>query len=183
MKILVLGIGNVMFSDEGVGVHLCKMLEKNYSFKHKEHSLTFIDGGTLANLLMHIIVEYDEVLIMDCIDATNAKIGDVYYFDYDVMPKKISWSGSAHEIEMLQTLQMLDLTGDRPKTQILGIIPKRIEPMSFDLSDEILPGVEVMEKQALKHLENLGFEYEKVANFSIQDIANEYKKALYDTSI
>lgn len=166
-----------MFSDEGVGVHLCNLLAKKYKFTSENHSVDFVDGGTLAMALMHIMVEYDEILLLDCIDADGGQIGDVFYFDYAVMPKAISWSGSAHEIEMLQTLQMLDLTGERPKTQILAIIPKRITPMSFEISDEISQGFEIMEKKAVLHLENLGFKAEILKpNLKIQDIADEFNE-------
>ncbi|MBR4140438.1 MAG: HyaD/HybD family hydrogenase maturation endopeptidase [Campylobacter sp.] len=176
MKLLVLGIGNVMFSDEGIGVHFAKMLQKNYTFKSDKHSIEFIDGGTLANLLMPILAEFDEILLIDCIDADDSEIGDVYFFDYEVMPNAIKWSGSAHEIEMLQTLQMMELCGDMPKTHILGVVPKRIEPMSFVISDELQKSSQVMEKQALNFIASLGFSYEKIANFSVQDIANEFEK-------
>lgn len=180
MKLLVLGIGNIMFSDEGIGVHFAKMLQRNYTFKSENHSIEFIDGGTLANLLMPILAEFDEVLLIDCIDADGGEIGDVYFFNYEVMPKAISWSGSAHEIEMLQTLQMMELCGDMPKTHILGVVPKRIEPMSLNLSDEMQKAAHVMEKQALKFIQNLGFSYEKIANFSVQDIANEFENIKHD---
>ena len=175
MKLLVLGIGNVMFSDEGIGVHFAKMLQKNYRFKSENHTIEFIDGGTLANLLMPILAEFDEILLIDCIDADDSEIGDVYFFDYEVMPNAIKWSGSAHEIEMLQTLQMMELCGDMPKTHILGVVPKRIEPMSFAISDELQKSSQVMEKQALKFIAGLGFSYEKISNFSVQDIANEFE--------
>ena len=180
MKLLVLGIGNVMFSDEGIGVHFAKMLQKNYTFKSDKHSIEFIDGGTLANLLMPILADFDEVLLIDCIDADGGEVGDVYFFNYEVMPNAIKWSGSAHEIEMLQTLQMMELCGDMPKTHILGVVPKRIEPMSLKLSEEMQRAVPVMEKQALKFITELGFSYEKVANFSAQDIADEFEKIKHD---
>ncbi|QKF71272.1 twin arginine translocation system, TatA/E family protein [Campylobacter geochelonis] len=172
-----------MFSDEGVGVHLCKALEKNYKFNSDSHTISFIDGGTLANFLMYIMVEYDYIVLLDCIDADDGAVGDVYSFDYEVMPKMINWSGSAHEVEMLQTLQMLDLAGDRPKTQIIGVVPKRIEPMSFKLSDEMKKAAVVMEKTVINHIKELGFKVEKVADFSVQDMADEFSKAGYDSSI
>lgn len=179
MKVLVLGIGNIMFSDEGVGVHFCKFLDRKYKFKSDTHTIDFIDGGTLSNLLTPIITSYDHVIIIDCIDASDAEVGDAYFFDYEVMPNMINWSGSAHEIEMLQTLQMLEIAGDRPKTFILGVIPKRIEPMSFEISDELKKSVPVMEKQILKHLSELGFKYEQVSNTNIQDVIDELKKDLF----
>ncbi|EJB9754224.1 hydrogenase maturation protease, partial [Campylobacter jejuni] len=69
MKFLVLGIGNIMFADEGLGVHLCKQLEKNYKFTHSEFTLDFVDGGTLALQLSYIIARYDRLIVLDCIEA------------------------------------------------------------------------------------------------------------------
>lgn len=177
MNILILGIGNVMFSDEGIGVHLCKLLEKNYTFSSNTHTITFVDGGTLAMQLIPIIVKYDYVILIDCIDAKDGNIGDVYFFDYDDMPKKINWSGSAHEVEMLQTLQYMELMGDIPKTKIVGIIPKRIVPLSFEISSEIKDGVNLAQKTILKYLKDeFKFDIIKKDNKDIQDIANLFSK-------
>ena len=176
MKFLILGIGNIMFADEGLGVHLCKLIQKNYSFTHPEYTLDFVDGGTLAMQLSYIIANYDKMVVLDCLEADDAQIGDVFFFPYEAMPKKISWSGSAHEVEMLQTLQYMELLGDLPKTQILGFIPKRIEPMSFELSSEALKAAKTMEKSLLNYLQKEGFECKQVANFLLQELAlNSYK--------
>ncbi|MEB2816391.1 HyaD/HybD family hydrogenase maturation endopeptidase [Campylobacter upsaliensis] len=171
MNFLVLGIGNIMFADEGLGVHLCKQLEKNYKFNHPNHTLSFIDGGTLALQLSYIMAEYDEMIVLDCIDADDAKVGEVFFFPYEAMPKRVNWSGSAHEVEMLQTLQYMELVGDLPHTQILAAVPRRIEPMSFELSGEIIKAASVMEKILLDYLAKKGFNYEKVRDFTLQDLA------------
>lgn len=165
-----------MFADEGVGVHLCKQLQKNYDFSHKTHNIDFIDGGTLAFHLSYIIAKYDKIVIVDCIEADSSNIGDVFFFPYDAMPKKLSWSGSAHELEMLQTLQFMELNGDLPKTQILACVPKRIEAMSFELSNELIKAASIMEKTLLDYLSKESFSYVKKADFSLQEIAlNSYK--------
>lgn len=177
MKFLVLGIGNIMFADEGIGVHVCNFLKKNYEFTHPIHSIEFIDGGTLALQLSYIIASYDRVILIDCIDADNANIGDVFFFPYEAMPKNLNWSGSAHEVEMLQTLQYMELMGDLPQTQILACIPKRIKPMSFQLSSEILKSSEIMKKTLLDFLKKEGFEYKKVKNYSLQELANNAYKS------
>lgn len=146
--------------------------------------IRFIDGGTLASFLMPTMAEFDEILLVDCIDADGAKGGEVYFFDYDAMPKQISWSGSAHEVEMLQTLQMMDLCGDLPHVKILAVVPQRIEEASFKLSSAILESSKIMEKTALKYLSNLGFAHEKIADLSAQDIADRFaKKGRDDSSI
>ncbi|WP_366939559.1 hydrogenase maturation protease [uncultured Campylobacter sp.] len=144
--------------------------------------IRFIDGGTLASFLMPTIAEFDEILLVDCIDADGAKGGEVYFFDYDAMPKQISWSGSAHEVEMLQTLQMMDLCGDLPHVKILAVVPRRIEEASFKLSSVILESSKTMEKTALKYLSDLGFAHEKIADLSVQDIADRFAKRGRDDS-
>ena len=144
--------------------------------------IRFIDGGTLASFLMPTMAEFDEILLVDCIDADGAKGGEVYYFDYDAMPKQISWSGSAHEVEMLQTLQMMDLCGDLPHVKILAVVPRRIEEASFKLSSVILESSKIMEKTALKYLSDLGFAHEKIADLSAQDIADRFAKRGRDDS-
>ena len=144
--------------------------------------ISFIDGGTLASFLMPTMAEFDEILLVDCIDAEGAKSGEVYFFNYDAMPKQISWSGSAHEVEMLQTLQMMDLCGDLPHVKILAVVPQRIEEASFKLSSVILESSKTMEKTALKYLSDLGFAHEKIADLSAQDIADRFAKRGRDDS-
>ena len=144
--------------------------------------IRFIDGGTLASFLMPTMAEFDEILLVDCIDAEGAKGGEVYFFDYDAMPKQISWSGSAHEVEMLQTLQMMDLCGDLPHVKILAVVPQRIKEASFKLSSAILESSKTMEKTALKYLSDLGFAHEKIADLSAQDIADRFAKRGRDDS-
>ncbi|MDX1808284.1 MAG: HyaD/HybD family hydrogenase maturation endopeptidase [Sulfurospirillaceae bacterium] len=172
MKVLVLGIGNVMFSDEGVGVHLCRLMEEKYQFYSDSHTIDFVDGGTLAERLIPIIAEYDHVIIFDCVDANKADIGDVYFFDFENIPDSITFQGSVHEVEMLQTLSMMDMLGDRPTTKIIGIIPKVIEETTLKLTDKVIAGSYYMEKIFLKHIQkDLGFSCALKNDIDIQSVA------------
>lgn len=78
MNILILGIGNILFQDEGIGAHFIHYLDEKYEFISQENSVSLVDGGTLAQRLIPEIIKYDEVLIIDCIDAINSKAGDVF---------------------------------------------------------------------------------------------------------
>ncbi len=180
MNILVLGIGNVMYSDEGVGVHLCHLLEEKYSFKSSAHSLDFIDGGTLAQRLIPIIAQYDYVILLDCVDANDGKVGDVYFFDFENVPESVSWQGSAHEVEMLQTLTMMDIHGDRPTTKIVGIIPEVVQPTTLELTDSLKKGAVLMEKTAIDHIKSLGFEVKKLKELDIQTVAYKACQGSYE---
>ncbi|STQ84528.1 hydrogenase maturation protease [Helicobacter fennelliae] len=173
----MLGIGNILFGDEGIGVHLANYLKVNYSFSSSSHSIEFIDGGTLAQALIPLIVEYDSVLMLDSVDVADAKIGDVYSFPFNALPKQVTWAGSAHEVEMLQTLRLTEILGDLPPLHIVGIVPKIIgEDTTFELSEELLQGAKTMEQEALKYIQNLGFKAQKIDSIPLQEIAyNSYR--------
>jgi len=170
MKILLLGIGNLLFGDEGIGVHFINYMGQKYTFEG-EHQLDIVDGGTLAQRLIPIMVEYDQIIIVDTINASGVKSGELYFFDFDVIPDAVDWQGSAHEVEMLQTLHMMDLAGDRPKTMIMGIVPTVIEATEFSLSDGIVQSVPLMEKTLLNYLKDLGIKsIQQQNNVTIQSI-------------
>ena len=158
-------------------MHLCNYLKVNYTFTSSSHSIEFVDGGTLAQALIPMIVEYDSVLVLDTVNVAEAQIGDVYSFPFSAIPDTITWAGSAHEVEMLQTLKMIKLLGDLPPLHIIGIVPKIIgEDTTFNLSSELLSRFEVLEHEVLRYLRTLGFESKKVDSAPIQTIANNSYK-------
>ncbi len=177
MKILLLGIGNILFADEGIGVHFVHYIREKYRFD-SHHDIDIVDGGTLAQRLIPMIVEYDHVIIVDTVNAVDVKPGEVYFFDFEEVPDAIDWQGSAHEVEMLQTLTMMELAGDRPVTKILGVVPTVIEATTFSLSPQVAAAVPTMEQALLNHLETLGIEAEVTCDVMIEDILpNSYKSA------
>jgi hydrogenase maturation protease len=177
VKILVLGIGNLLFGDEGIGVHFINYIGEKYRFDG-EHQIDIVDGGTLAQRLIPIIVEYDHVVIIDTINAPGVNAGEVYFFNFDAVPDAVDWQGSAHEVEMLQTLNMMDLAGDRPPTMIMGVVPTVIEATEFSLSDGVASAVPLMEKTLLDHLRTIGIQGVKKAEVDIKSILPNSFKAL-----
>ncbi|WP_072681916.1 HyaD/HybD family hydrogenase maturation endopeptidase [Arcobacter sp. LA11] len=173
MNILILGIGNILFQDEGIGAHFIHYLDEKYEFSSDKNSVSILDGGTLAQRLIPEIIKYDEVFVVDCIDALNSKAGDVYFFDFLNSPDEIDWQGSAHEVEMLQTLNMIKMNGDLPSTNVLGVIPKRVaDDTTFELSDEIIKAVITMEDTIIKALKDLDIKTKiKKEDITIEEIS------------
>ena len=186
LKILILGIGNILFGDEGIGPHLANLIEQKYEFKSDEHSVDVIDGGTLAQILIPTITEYDRVVLIDCVKVDEGNIGDVYTFNFSDMPEYITWEGSAHEVEMLQTLQMIEMMGDLPPTKIVGVIPYVIgEDSTFTMTDEVVKASELMEKIILDHLKEFGIEANKKQDLKITDVSSStyIKGVTYDIGV
>ncbi len=179
MKILLLGIGNVLYADEGIGVHFVNYIAENYRFEHEVHTMDIKDGGTLAQGLIPMISQYDYLIVVDTVNAHGVEPGEVYFFDFDKAPAEIDWQGSAHEVEMLQTLNMMEMVGDRPKTFILGCTPTVLEPMVLGLTPRVSAAVPLMEKTLLKHFDSLEFSYERFANIDIHSlIPDSYKRGV-----
>ena len=187
MKILILGIGNILFGDEGIGVHLANLLDEKYNFISEDHSVDILDGGTLAQRLIPIITEYDRVLIIDCVNTDDGEVGDVYSFDFSKVPDYITWNGSAHEVEMLQTLQMIEMMGDLPPVKIVGVIPFVIgEDSTFKMTDEVVEASRTMERAIIDYIKAFNIEVEiKDSNLTILDITKEsYIRGVeYDTGV
>ncbi|QBF82684.1 hydrogenase maturation protease [Shewanella maritima] len=176
-NILLLGIGNVLYADEGVGVHFTNYIKDKYQFSHTEHLLDIIDGGTLAQGLIPLISRYDKLIIVDTVNCTTANPGEVYFFDFDQAPAEIDWQGSAHEVEMLQTLTMMDMVGDRPQTQVLGVVPTVIEPMTLGLTPSLHAAIPLMERTLINYLEQLGFNTKAQTQITIDEvIPDAYKR-------
>lgn len=187
MKILILGIGNILFGDEGIGPHLTNFIDEKYHFESREHAVDIIDGGTLAQRLIPIITDYDKVVIIDCVKVQGGDVGDVYSFYFDDMPEYVTWDGSAHEVEMLQTLQMIEMLGDLPPIKIVGVIPYVIgENSTFTMTDEVLKASQTMEKVIIDYLKELGVDVViKNRGVSLDEIAQStYLKGVpYDTGV
>ncbi|WP_028115085.1 HyaD/HybD family hydrogenase maturation endopeptidase [Ferrimonas senticii] len=169
-KILILGIGNVLYADEGIGVHFVKYFQQKYRLSGAP-SVEFVDGGTLAQALIPIIAQHDHVIIADTVNSNSGKVGDAFFFNFDQVPHHIDFQGSAHEVEMLHTLEMMDMVGDRPTTYILGVIPQVLEAMSFELTDAVQNAVPYMERTLIDHLASLGVTCEQQAEPQLQAIA------------
>lgn len=187
MKILILGIGNILFGDEGIGPHLANLIEEKYNFYSNEHTVDIVDGGTLAQRLIPIITEYDKVVIIDCVKVDDGNIGDVYSFNFSDMPEHITWDGSAHEVEMLQTLQMIEIMGDLPPVKIVGVIPYVIgEDTTFSMTNEVIKASLSMERVIIDYIKSLGVDVEvKNSDLKITDVSKKtYTKGInYDIGV
>ena len=172
MKILILGIGNILFGDEGIGPHLANLIDEKYKFISDNHIVDILDGGTLAQRLIPIITDYDSVLLIDCVNVVDGNIGDVYSFDFTDVPECITWNGSAHEVEMLQTLQMIEMLGDLPPTKIVGVIPFVIgENSTFSMTPEVLTAAKTMERVIIKYIEDLGVKVLIKKNITLEEVS------------
>jgi len=170
---VILGIGNVLQKDDGFGVYASTYLKKNYTFSK---NVEVIHGGVEGINLFSIFEENDHILILDSIELEDEPASIYLIPSYELSGHGLN-SGGAHEIGVLQCLDMLELQGkEQPKATILGIIPQHV---TFDmaLSSTMEEAFEGYINVALNYLKKEGIEAtqnEKIT--TLKEILYEVKR-------
>ncbi len=157
MKNIVIGVGNLLFKDEGVGILAAKYLEENYKF---EGDIEIIDGGTLGFKLMTYFQEYDNVIILDTVSIED-KVGDIYRLPSDVLLGLGQYRKTAHEVEIVEMLEICSVLDKHAEVTIIGIIPEDIVSVQIGLTKTIEGKFMGLINQAIIDIENLGIKVEK----------------------
>jgi len=120
----ILGVGNILEKDDGVAVYATAYLRENYSFKPP---IDIINGGVEGINLLNLFMEYEYILILDAINIED-EAGSIYHIPSHELAGYGLNSGGAHEVGVLQCIDILELMGKPlPKSSVLGIIPKTID--------------------------------------------------------
>ena len=131
-KIVILGIGNILLSDEGIGVHVANELFKRVL----PENVSVVEGGTDGFRLLNVITEADRLIVIDAVRGGDEP-GAIYRFDIDDVKRCPSgFKTSVHQIGILEVIDLSGLIGKTPHTTIIGVEPKSLE-MSMELSPEI----------------------------------------------
>jgi len=122
MKILVLGIGNTLLTDEGVGIVAMRELEARFGARE---DMEFLDGGTLSFTLAVPISECSALLVIDAAEL-GAAPGTVRSFEGAEMDRFLGENrkGSVHEVGLLDLRSISLLTGHWPEQRaLIGVQP------------------------------------------------------------
>ena len=123
-KFVILSVGNILELDDAVAIYATSYLQKNYLF---DPAIQIIDGGVEGINLLNLFIENDSILIIDAIDIDD-KAGSIYHIPSSELSGYGINSGGAHEVGVLQCLDILELMGKPlPKSSVLGIVPQKVE--------------------------------------------------------
>lgn len=165
-KNIVVGVGNMLFKDEGVGIYASEYLKQNYEF---EGDLEIIDGGTLGFKLMSYFQEYENVIILDTVSIEDNP-GEIFRLPSDVLLGLGNYRKTAHEVEIVEMLEICSVLDEHADVTILGIIPKDIVSVGIGLTKTMENRFEEFILHAIKEIESLGIKSKKVDNVLIPDI-------------
>ncbi len=147
-KTLILGVGNLLLSDDGVGVRVIQKLQEEHTLPAEVET---VDGGTCGLDLLHFLEGVDHLIV---VDAANLGLppGTIKRLEGEAVPAFLSQKVSPHEINLPELLFSAKLTGIYPKKVVVfGIQPQTIET-SLDLSPPVAAQVEELVKRVLAEL-------------------------------
>jgi len=153
--VVLLGIGNVLMGDEGVGVHALRLLRERYSFPRE---VKLLDGGTMGLDLLVYLEGAKRLLILDAL-RQGAAPGTVTVLQDGQIPAALRAKLSVHQIGLDDVLFAMALRGKTPPEMCLvGVEPKAMGELCLELSPELQAALPRMLKETLRKLSQWGIE-------------------------
>lgn len=149
MKMLILGIGNSLLSDEGIGVHVIRALQHGGL---GDNDIELMDGGTLSFTLAAPIATAAALVVVDAAQL-RAEPGTVAVFEGEAMDRFLlgSRTTSVHEVGLSDLMTITRLTGDWPERRALVAI----QPQTVEWGEMPSPPVMAAVPAACEHIRTL----------------------------
>lgn len=154
---MILGIGSILFSDDGFGIQVAQKIEKEYEFPDE---VLVVDGGVLGINLLGVISKPKHLIVVDTL-RNRGKPGDLYRLEGDAIPERIRAKNSLHQVDFLEALTLCQALDNVPKTVIIGVEPEDIQTLSLVLTPVVQAQVEPVVAMVLKELDRLGVSYRR----------------------
>lgn len=154
--VLVLGIGNILWADEGFGVRAVEAFHKAYSVPE---NVTILDGGTQGLYLVQFVNDHDRLIVFDAIDY-GLEPGTLKLVENDEVPKFTGAKKmSLHQTGFQEVLSASDLMGHYPeKLALIGCQPVDLEDWGGPLTGPVAAVIPPAIALAVKILESWGIE-------------------------
>ncbi|MFA5905595.1 MAG: HyaD/HybD family hydrogenase maturation endopeptidase [Desulfobacula sp.] len=154
-NIMVLGVGNILYRDDGAGIRVVEKLEKQYEFSD---NVTVVDGGVLGINLLGIISSADRLIVVDTV-LNHGKPGDFHRLEHEDIPNRILAKNSLHQVDLIEALTLCHALDHVPRTTIIGIEPKDLNTLGEHLTPEIESRLDELAGLVLDEVIRLGGTY------------------------
>jgi hydrogenase maturation protease len=157
-KVALIGIGNIMFHDEGLGAYLVKYIEENFE-SHPD--LSIIEGGTLGFTLMTYYQEYEKIIVV----GTGSKEGPVGTITsesaQEVMNNERATRKTANEVEITMMIEICSFHEAMGEVQLITMVPSDIIEVKNAMTPEALEHMPVLVEATLQELKKSGITLER----------------------
>ena len=154
LSVLVLGIGNLLWADEGFGVRAVEALDRRYTFSA---GVKLLDGGTQGIYLVQEIRETQILVVFDAIDY-GLEPGTLKLIEGDEVPAFLGAKKmSLHQTGFQEVLAMAAMLGDYPEHLLLiGVQPAQLEDFGGSLTAPVKAQIDPALDAALRYLAGFG---------------------------
>lgn len=153
-SVLVLGVGNILWADEGFGVRAVEALHARYTFPE---NVAVVDGGTQGLSLLPMVEDADVLVILDAVDFA-LEPGSLHLAEGDEVPRRLTAKKmSLHQTNMLDVLGLARLSGRLPRyLWLVGVQPLDLENYGASMTAPVRAQIEPAMARTLAFLASVG---------------------------
>jgi hydrogenase maturation protease len=151
-KTLIIGVGNLLLSDEGVGIHVAQRLLREYQLPEE---ILVLDGGTLGLDLLYYLEGIENLLMIDAV-LMNKEPGSLMRMVDEEVPSYMTFKMSPHHIGIPDMLFAAKLKGLYPQNVVLWGVQPEIVDIGLDLSESVAKQVDPLLDHILEELQQWG---------------------------
>jgi hydrogenase maturation protease len=147
-NIAVLGIGNILLKDDGVGVEVANRLAE----MPWPDNVSIIDAGTAIMSLLDVFIKNEKIIVVDCLKGGHEP-GTIYRLNPEQLGAWQKESLSLHDVQVLDMMKMAALFNSHPDVVIFGIEPHTLE-LNLGLSETMQERFHVLVEHVRQELVN-----------------------------
>jgi hydrogenase maturation protease len=153
-RILVMGVGNPLMGDDGVGPRVVEMLLAGYTFPD---NVDVVDAGTLSFMILDLLRGIDNLILIDAMQGADTPAGTVVVLTpEEIAPNQVKHS--MHDVGIVDVLQAADFMDRAPETVAVGIQIGAIEQWVLELTEPVAAAAPIAAAAVLDELRKLGIE-------------------------
>ena len=173
-ELLILGLGNVLLGDDGLGAAAVARLERNYEIPPQ---VRVADGGTLGLALLGLFAESEHVILVDAV-RVDAPPGTFVRIDGDEVAPAVRERLSPHQVGVADLFDAARLIDSFPTSvTLLGLVPERMD-LSVERSDPVDAGLDGLVEAIVREARGLGYELSPKSDAESRDRVRDHRMHL-----
>ena len=170
-RVALIGVGNIMFCDEGIGAYALRYIEKNYEIPK---NLTLVEGSSLGFSMMTYYHEYDKIIVLGT-GSDEGEAGLIKCEDADTILSKGPVRKTANEVEITMMIEICSFHENMGEVTLVTMVPEDIVSVRNGLTKTTLANMPDFVQKVLEVLKAEGFELQQKENLcSFEEIIEEF---------